>query len=207
MGTRPSIPNPLSIPGARPLLLFVDGIGLWLFAIAAVGSATSLVVRFRRARGKQRQQLKWLAYAVTVLVATIAISETAFPAATVAAVVALATVAFIPVAIGVAILRHQLFDIDRVINRPFSREAVVRASGQSAPLPQAGQGPSRRSRPTLGIGPAALIVVLLWFIPLGPSTARHATTDTTVTPCMPSRDQAVKRCWSRRLRWSYPGLG
>jgi hypothetical protein len=74
-------------------------------------------VRFRRARGKQRQQLKWLAYAVAVLVATIAISETAFPAAPAAAVVALAAVAFIPVAIGVAILRHQLFDIDRIINR------------------------------------------------------------------------------------------
>jgi hypothetical protein len=117
MGTRPSIPNPLGIPHARPLLLLADGIGLGLFAIAAVGSAISLVVRFRRARGKQRQQLKWLAYAVAVLVATIAISETAFPAAPAAAVVALAAVAFIPVAIGLAILRHQLFDIDRIINR------------------------------------------------------------------------------------------
>jgi hypothetical protein len=117
MGTRPSIPNPLGIPGARPLLLLADGIGAGLFAIAAVGSATSLVVRFRRAQGKQRQQLKWLAYAVAVLVATITISETTFPAAPAAAVVALAAVAFIPVAIGVAILRHQLFDIDRIINR------------------------------------------------------------------------------------------
>ena len=117
MGTRPSIPNPFGIPDARPLLLLADGIGSGLFAIAAVGSGTSLVVRFRRARGKQRQQLKWLAYAVTVLVATIAISETAFPEAPAAAVVALAAVAFIPVAIGVAILRHQLFDIDRIINR------------------------------------------------------------------------------------------
>jgi hypothetical protein len=74
-------------------------------------------VRFRRAQGKQRQQLKWLAYAVAVLVAAIAISETAFPVGPAAAVVALAAVAFIPVAIGVAILRHQLFDIDRIINR------------------------------------------------------------------------------------------
>jgi hypothetical protein len=117
MGTSPSLPNPLGIPGARPLLLLADGIGAGLFAIAAVGSATSLVVRFRRAQGKQRQQLKWLAYAVAVLVATITISETTFPAAPAAAVVALAAVAFIPVAIGVAILRHQLFDIDRLINR------------------------------------------------------------------------------------------
>ena len=113
MGTRPSHPNPLGIPGARPLLLLADGIGFGLFTIAAVGSATSLVVRFRRAQGKQRQQLKWLAYAVAVLVAAIAISDTT----PVAAVVALAAVAFIPVAIGVAILRHQLFDIDRIINR------------------------------------------------------------------------------------------
>lgn len=102
MGTRPAIPNPLGIPGARPLLLLADGIGFGLFTIAAVGSATSLVVRFRRAQGKQRQQLKWLAYAVAVLVATIAISETAFPVGPAAAVVALAAVAFIPVAIGVA---------------------------------------------------------------------------------------------------------
>jgi hypothetical protein len=117
MGTRPAIPNPLGITGARPLLLLADGIGAGLFAIAAVGSAISLVVRFRRAQGKQREQLKWLAYAVAVLVATITISETTFPAAPAAAVVALAAVAFIPVAIGVAILRHQLFDIDRIINR------------------------------------------------------------------------------------------
>jgi hypothetical protein len=86
-----------------------------------LAAGVSLVVRLRRARGEQRQQLKWLAYAA-VLAATAQAANLAFflllgtrPGVLVGAYVC--ALAAIPVAAGMAILRYRLYEIDRVINR------------------------------------------------------------------------------------------
>jgi hypothetical protein len=91
--------------------------------ILAIGA--SVVVRFRRARGEEREQLKWLAYSVGVLVSMAALAflnfqvlDNPFPfIGIVVPVVSMVAVAGIPVAIGVAILRYRLYEIDIVINR------------------------------------------------------------------------------------------
>jgi hypothetical protein len=82
---------------------------------AAVAAAASLIVRFHRARGVERQQLKWLAYAAGLLSVTVVVQDSWLGGWAVAA----GNVALwaIPAAIGVAILRHRLYDIDRLINR------------------------------------------------------------------------------------------
>jgi hypothetical protein len=91
----------------------------WGAALVAAGA--SLVVRLRRARGEQRQQLKWLAYAAAVAATTQAVNLVTFllwgirPGVLVAAYAC--ALAAIPVAAGIAILRHRLYDIDRLINR------------------------------------------------------------------------------------------
>jgi hypothetical protein len=88
--------------------------------IAVLVMATaSLVGRFRRARGIERQQLRWVAFA-TVLVALLAVVHLT--------ALALGTYALAPVvgglnppilsaAIGAAVLRYRLYDLDRIISR------------------------------------------------------------------------------------------
>jgi hypothetical protein len=113
----PAITNPVAIDAAEPLLRVVQPLSAVLFPVVLVCSAASILVRLRRARGLERQQLKWLAYAVAVAAVAIALASREWAGWAVAQVVALVAVGFIPVAIGVAILRYRLFDIDRLISR------------------------------------------------------------------------------------------
>jgi hypothetical protein len=113
----PSLRNPLGLPGTAGAMLEQGLSKLFLLGlpVAAVAAAASLIVRFRRARGVERQQLKWLAYAGGVLMIAPAIQDSWLGGWALAAVL-LAQLA-IPAAIGVAILRYRLYDIDRLINR------------------------------------------------------------------------------------------
>ena len=87
----------------------------------------SLVVRYRRASGIERQQLSWFA-AIGVVAAfafSVATLASAFPpgsspwdvVATVAWLSALGGTSLLPIAIGMAILRYRLYEIDRLISR------------------------------------------------------------------------------------------
>jgi hypothetical protein len=84
-----------------------------------LAGGTAAIVRFRGSRGDERQQLKWFAYAVTVMV----VSFMLWFSLELAGVVAVGALVFavplmgIPIAVGVAILRYRLYDIDIVINR------------------------------------------------------------------------------------------
>lgn len=114
-----SFANPLGIIPAATADL-VQGVSFLLFFACVVGCCAAVVARFRRARGVERQQLKWLAYAawwaaVAFLGALIgAFANVAFLAS--AATFDLCLTG-IPLAVGIAILRHRLFDIDFIINR------------------------------------------------------------------------------------------
>lgn len=116
--------NPFGIPGAGPVLNVLGNIAYILFFIANGGSLAALVVRFRRSRGIEREQLKWLAYAVvTALLITVAVyawyatrpdDPLAFEMLLISVSALLSAIA---VATGIAILRYRLYDIDLVINR------------------------------------------------------------------------------------------
>jgi hypothetical protein len=94
------------------------GWGVWgLLALSVVAGAVSLVLRFRRSRGAKRQQMKWLALAAVLVGFAFAILVATAGEVFVVAVVAAATVLLLPVAVGIAILRHGLYDIDLIINR------------------------------------------------------------------------------------------
>jgi hypothetical protein len=112
----PSLPNPLGLSGAAGALLEQGLLKLFLgLPVAEVAAAVSLIVRFRRAQGVARQQLKWLAYAMGVLMIAPVIQDSWLGGwASAAADLALWA---IPAAIGVAILRYRLYEIDRLINR------------------------------------------------------------------------------------------
>jgi hypothetical protein len=102
----PGTQNPLGIEGLAGLL-------------PAFVAAVSLLVRVRRARGEERQQVKWLLYAATLLSVAGLLTLSIESIGTGWAGLVLITVGFlaVPVAIGFAILRHRLYDIDILINR------------------------------------------------------------------------------------------
>jgi hypothetical protein len=112
------VANPLGIEAMGDAYGLVKALS---FALG-FGAAASLYVRLRYARGKERQQLKWCAYVVTVLVggATLAytVAETmgVWGAWWVGIVLLMVGLWGLPIAVGIAIVRHTLFDIDLVIN-------------------------------------------------------------------------------------------
>ena len=128
-----TIANPIGLEGTLVDVLYLSG--NVLLVLSVVGAVASLVTRLRIARGRERQQVKWVAWAlalgaVGMIVAVIAASlEPADGLAEGwAAVVYVAgaigwfgTLAIlglgVPAAIAVAIVRHQLYDIDVLINR------------------------------------------------------------------------------------------
>jgi hypothetical protein len=81
-----------------------------LLAVSGLAAAGSLVLRFRRSRGEERQQLKWFTYAVALLPVFVLPG----PGGSLLSAVPLV---LLPVAVGIAILRYRLYDIDRLINR------------------------------------------------------------------------------------------
>ncbi|MFL6184245.1 MAG: hypothetical protein ACJ745_05280, partial [Actinomycetes bacterium] len=108
----PGVENPFGIAGLAAVVKGVAGAGGVLVVAGLLGALASLVVRFTRSRGLERQQLKWFVYAaglgVAVLVLPIPLPD--FLEWTLAPV-GLSTAA------AVAVLRYRLYDIDRLINR------------------------------------------------------------------------------------------
>jgi hypothetical protein len=113
------IVNPLGVEALRPVSSLMDNIFfVAIFGLAFI-SATSLVLRFRRSRGQERQQIKWLAFAAATILVWLVTNwpiEAVLPV--LFAVVDNLVFGFgIPVAVGIAIFRYRLYDIDRIINR------------------------------------------------------------------------------------------
>jgi hypothetical protein len=117
MEDRPQLTNPYGVES--PLIDALQGLSFFLMAVGIVGSSASLILRFRRARGEQRQQIKWLAFA-GALAGTCVIVFTALYEVVgedVANAAIMLGVLGLPLAAGIAILRYRLYDIDVVINR------------------------------------------------------------------------------------------
>src|SRR6266568_1088016 len=104
----------------------------WL-ARVAVAAPGSLVVRFRRARGVERQQLRWLAVAAALGAVALLVAVAGVVLAKPSAVLgALGTcVALLPLATGAAILRYRLYDLDRIVSRTLAYSLLTVLLGGS----------------------------------------------------------------------------
>jgi hypothetical protein len=109
----PASQNPLGVTALRTVNL-IDPLYIVLLGLVLLG-LVSLLVRFRRARGDERQQLKWLPIGVALIVASFLIEDVGN--ATVNALADLLALAVLSGAILVAILKYRLYDIDRLLNR------------------------------------------------------------------------------------------
>src|SRR4029079_4277264 len=105
----------------------LQGVGLLLSAVVAVAGAAALVIRFRRSLGTEHQQIKVFAAPACVEVPILpprAGGAIRLPPP-VDALVAMIVTPLIPTAVGVAILRYRLYDIDRIVSRTVSYGAVT----------------------------------------------------------------------------------
>jgi hypothetical protein len=112
--------NPLGVGWAEQLLERIGPVLGLLFMLFVVLVLVSLVLRFRRARGDERQQLKWFTFAAAltaVLPPTLGGLAEQVDYPLVGAVFFSLVIVMLPAAIGVAILKYRLYDIDRLINR------------------------------------------------------------------------------------------
>jgi signal transduction histidine kinase len=121
----PQVANPYGVDS--PLLDPVMGLAVFALVVGLLGSALSLILRFRRARGAQREQIKWLAFAGAVAVVTVMIGAALYDVVgeTAANVAIMLSVLALPAATGVAILHHGLYDINVVINRTLVYAALT----------------------------------------------------------------------------------
>jgi hypothetical protein len=99
-------------------LRVVADFGVTALLFAVLLAAGSLVLRFRRARGQQRQQFKWLAYGGAFTAADIVLDMVGQePPRLVDAVLEALSYAALYGGVALAVLRYRLYDIDRLINR------------------------------------------------------------------------------------------
>ena len=118
-----NVPNPFAVQGSLGEALGALQETFPLVIVAALLALVSVVARFRRSRGIEREQIKWVLYAAALvgvgLVAQLPIFIIMPPDAAANASNAVATGAFacVPVAIGIAVLRYRLYDIDVLIRR------------------------------------------------------------------------------------------
>ena len=113
------IPNPIGIDVGQPLRDFlgtVDSLaGVVVFGLAIL----ALVIRYRRGSTVERLQLRWFAFPMAIAIACVGISNfiQLGIASDAAWIIGIVAVAVTPVAIGIAILRYRLYEIDLLLNR------------------------------------------------------------------------------------------
>src|SRR5215204_6088496 len=122
--------NPFGLEGQH-WMAPAASIVLPLLPLCMLASALSLVLRFRHSRDQERQQIKWIAFSATVVVTVYLIAmvvsllspaETWFAGSSPAWLsllqsAALLSLTAVPIAVGFAVLRYRLYDIDIIINR------------------------------------------------------------------------------------------
>jgi hypothetical protein len=126
--------NPLGVEALGGFMDPLQQVGGILLVGSALASAASLVVRFHKADRDQRQQIKWFTYAGAINVCLILLSilfpslEEALPVVFDDFLFAFG-ISLLPIAVGVAVLRYHLYDIDILINRTLVYATLTAALG------------------------------------------------------------------------------
>jgi signal transduction histidine kinase len=172
----PPVRNPLGVGGpAGHVFDVLGGAGGLLIVATGLAAIVSLVFRYRRARTVEREQLKWLVYAggliVAALLAVIVIEHWLGPGAAannLQNITSSGSVTLVPVAIGIAVFRYHLYDIDVVINKTlvYGSLAVFITGVYVAIVVGIGSLAQRGARPSLGLSIVATAVVAIAFQPV-----------------------------------------
>ncbi|MFI5291865.1 MAG: hypothetical protein ACHQ02_03270, partial [Candidatus Limnocylindrales bacterium] len=124
----PGLTNPLGLPGAQIWLDLSSLVAFVLFLPMVAVSFGAVVIRYRRGDSTERQQIKFLAAAAALAIglffASLVTTETPGTEDVIGDLSNLGLIS-IPIAIGIAILRYRLYDIDRIISRTLSWALVT----------------------------------------------------------------------------------
>jgi signal transduction histidine kinase len=159
--------NPFGIGGvAGKVFLVLAGGGAALIALSGVAAIVSLVFRYRRARMAERAQLRWLVFAAGLIVVA-NLASIGAPSQLQNAITS-GAIAAVPVAIGVAIFRYRLYDIDLVINKTlvYGSLAAFITGVYVAIVVGIGALLQHGTRPSLGLSILATAVVAVAFQPV-----------------------------------------
>jgi hypothetical protein len=128
--------NPLAVPALYRILAAPGVVAIVVVLASVLVGAVSLLLRFRRARGVERLQLRWLALAAALAGALLLVTLVAGYLGLDPVVLTSISicVALLPLATGAAILRYRLYDLDRVISRTvaYGLLTVLLAAGYAA---------------------------------------------------------------------------
>ncbi len=180
----PAQRNPIGVAGpAGHVFDVLAGAGAALIVATGLAALVSLVFRYRRAGTVEREQLKWLVYTggliVAALLAEIPIAQILGPSAAstnLQNAMSSGAIALVPVAIGIAIFRYHLYDIDVVINKTlvYGSLAVFITAVYVAIVVGVGSLAQHGARPSLGLSIAATAVVAAAFQPVRARVQRFA---------------------------------
>lgn len=112
--------NPVHIPAIDRARGPVEVIALVIFLVCLLASIVSLVIRFRRARGVERQQIRWFATAGSFIAIVLTCGPIFWASPSLEFLwgpLFVTAMASLPVAAAIAILRYRLYEIDLIINR------------------------------------------------------------------------------------------
>jgi hypothetical protein len=158
------VDNPLDLRPFDGALLLANRAALAVGVLGVMGGAWSLVVRFRRARGTERQQLRWVVLAAALTGVGMLASVVLVAAGNEVLVgwVGGVCVAFLPLAVGAAVLRYRLFDLDRIISRTLSYGVLTIILGLGYAGVVVGLGQLLRRDSNLVVAGATLAVAALF---------------------------------------------
>jgi hypothetical protein len=114
-----SVTNPLGLQALQLPIAITDVVASGITVVGVVVGALSLMVRFRRAHSVERQQLRWVALAAVLVALAILVALAGMGVGSEALITWAAGVSFaiLPLAIGAAVARYRLYDLDRILSR------------------------------------------------------------------------------------------
>ena len=156
--------SPLSDRALGGVVLLVTRVALVVTAVAVAVAAGSLVLRFRRAQGVERQQLRWVALAATLMLLAfpVVLASVALGIPVLAQWAPAVWLVVLPVAVGAAILRYRLYDLDRIISRTLAYGLLTLLLGGGYALVVLGLGRLLGRESPLVVAAATLAVAALF---------------------------------------------
>jgi hypothetical protein len=156
--------SPFSDRALGGVLLVATRVALVVTALAVAVAAGSLVLRFRRAQGVERQQLRWVALgaALMVLAVPVVLVAVALGIPILVDWVAAVWVVVLPVAVGAAILRYRLYDLDRIVSRTLAYGLLTLLLGGGYALVVLGLGQLLGRESPLVVAAATLAVAAVF---------------------------------------------